>query len=533
MYKKNLICLQTEKSQILIIIVFLLKNLQKIMKYIAAIDQGTTSTRCIIFDKKGNIVSVGQKEHEQIFPKPGWVEHNPEEIWQNTLEVIANSRIKKHLAAKDIAACGITNQRETTVVWNKKTGKPYYNAIVWQDTRVGKTVDELEKSLGSGWFRAKTGLPLATYFSGLKIKWILDNVAGVRSDAEKGDALFGNMDTFLVWHLTGGTSGGLHLTDVTNASRTQLMNIKEMAWDEEILNTLNIPKAMLPAIEPSSKVYGHISSEVMQGVPLAGILGDQQAALVGQTCFKPGTAKNTYGTGCFMLMNTGTEAIPSQYGLLTTVAYQFENQAVHYALEGSVAIAGALVQWLRDNLGLIKDSAEVQKLAEAVEDNGGAYFVPAFSGLYAPYWENNARGIIAGLTRYVNKNHIARAVLEATAYQTKDVLEAMEKDSQIGIASLRVDGGMTINEMLMQFQSDMLDVPVIRPKIVETTALGAAYAAGMAVGYWANFDDLVENWGVDKEWQPQMATQKRDKYYRGWKKAIERSLNWADEDENE
>ncbi len=500
------------------------------MKYIASIDQGTTSTRCIIFDKKGNIVSVGQKEHKQIFPKPGWVEHDSEEIWKNTLEVIANCRIKKNISVKEIAACGITNQRETTVVWNKRTGKPYYNALVWQDTRVGKRVDELEKEIGSNWFREHTGLPLATYFSGLKLQWILENVEGVREDAELGNAIFGNMDTFLVWHLTGGVNGGKHLTDVTNASRTQLMNIKSMRWDQEILEKLNIPEKMLPAIEPSSKIYGNITSEAMQGVPLAGILGDQQAALVGQTCFQPGTAKNTYGTGCFMLMNTGTEAVPSKYGLLTTVAYQFEGQAVHYALEGSVAIAGALVQWLRDNLGLIKTSVEVQQLAESVEDNGGAYVVPAFSGLYAPYWKNNARGVIAGLTRYVNKGHIARAVLEATAYQTKDVLEAMEKDSHIQIKSLRVDGGMTVNELLMQFQSDMLNVPVIRPTMIETTALGAAYAAGIAVGYWKNFDDLIENWGVDKEWTPKMDAEVRARYYRGWKKAIERSMDWEDGD---
>jgi glycerol kinase len=498
------------------------------MNYVASIDQGTTGTRCIIFDKKGNIVSVGQKEHEQIYPKPGWVEHNPEEIWQNTLEVIASARIKKSLSVKKIVACGITNQRETAVVWNKRTGKAYYNAIVWQDTRVDKMANQLEKDTGTEWFREKTGLPLATYFSGLKVKWILDNVDGVRADAEKGEAIFGNMDTFLVWHLTGGIDGGLHLTDVTNASRTQLMNIKSMVWDDEILEKLDIPKAMLPTIEPSSKVYGKITSEVMEGVPIAGILGDQQAALVGQTCFQPGEAKNTYGTGCFMLMNTGTEAIPSKHGLLTTVAYQFEGQPVHYALEGSVAIAGALVQWLRDNLGIIKDSSEVQTLARGVEDNGGVYFVPAFSGLYAPYWENSARGVIAGLTRYVNKGHIARSVLEATAYQTKDVLEAMEKDSGIETSCLRVDGGMTVNELLMQFQSDMLDVSVIRPKMIETTALGAAYAAGMAVGYWESFDDLVANWSVDKTWEPNMEEDKRSEHYHGWKKAIERSKGWED-----
>lgn len=498
------------------------------MNYVAAIDQGTTSTRCIIFNKKGEIVSVGQKEHEQIFPKAGWVEHNPEEIRQNTLEVVANARIKANLSTQDIAACGITNQRETTMVWNRKTGKPYYNAIVWQDTRVGKKVDELEKTIGSVWFKEKTGLPLATYFSGLKIQWILENVEGVREDAKKGEAIFGNMDTYTVWHLTGGVDGGLHLTDVTNASRTQLMDIKTIAWDDDILQKLNIPKAMLPEIMPSSKVYGKIKSEAMRGVPLAGILGDQQAALVGQTCYAPGEAKNTYGTGCFMLMNTGTEAVASKYGLLTTVAYQFDGQPVHYALEGSIAIAGALVQWLRDNLGIIKTSPEVQKLAQTVEDNGGAYFVPAFSGLYAPHWNNNARGLIAGLTRFVNKGHIARAVLEATAYQTRDVLEAMQKDSDIEIKSLRVDGGMTVNELLMQFQSDIMDVEVIRPKMIETTALGAAYAAGMAVGYWKNFEDLKANWGIDKTWKSKMSDELRDKNFKGWRKAIERSLDWED-----
>lgn len=498
------------------------------MKYIASIDQGTTSTRCIIFNKKGEIVSLGQKEHKQIFPQAGWVEHDPEEIRQNTLEVIANARIKKNISATDILACGITNQRETAMVWNRHTGKPYYNAIVWQDTRVGKKVDELEKSVGSDWFKEKTGLPLATYFSGLKIQWILENVAGVRAAAEKGDAIFGNMDTYTVWHLTGGSSDGLHITDVTNASRTQLMNLNSMQWEDEILEKLNIPKKMLPEIVPSSKVYGKITSDAMKNVPLAGILGDQQAALVGQICYTPGEAKNTYGTGCFMLMNTGTKAVPSKHGLLTTVAYQFENQPVHYALEGSVAIAGALVQWLRDNLGIIKTSPEVQALAETVDDNGGAYFVPAFSGLYAPHWNNNARGIIAGLTSFVNKGHIARAVLEATAYQTRDVLEAMEKDSGIEIKSLRVDGGMTVNELLMQFQSDIMDVEVIRPKMIETTALGAAYAAGMAVGFWRNMDDLKQNWGIDKTWESKMSEEKRSNYFKGWRKAIERSLDWEE-----
>jgi glycerol kinase len=496
------------------------------MKYIAAIDQGTTSTRCIIFDKKGNIISVGQKEHEQIYPKPGWVEHNTDEIWNNTLEVIAVARINKKIAISDIAAVGITNQRETSVVWNKTTGKPYYNALVWQDTRTDALVSQFEKEKGTAWFQAKTGLPLATYFSGLKIRWLLDNVEGLRADAERGEAIFGNMDTFLIWHLTGGVTGGLHLTDVTNASRTQLMNLETMAWDEEILATFDIPKAMLPKIEPSSKVYGVITAEPLAGVRLAGDLGDQQSALVGQTCFKPGEAKNTYGTGCFMLMNTGTEIVPSKAGLLTTVAYQFENQPVTYALEGSVAITGALVQWLRDNLGIIEKSSDIETLAATVEDNGGAYFVPAFSGLYAPYWKSNARGVIAGLTRYVTKAHIARAALEATAFQTKEVLDAMKKDSGIQLSSLRVDGGMVVNELLMQFQSDILNKPVIRPKMIETTALGAAYAAGMAVGYWADFDDLTKNWGKDKTWKSKMSAATRNDLMKGWKKAIKRSFDW-------
>ncbi len=496
------------------------------MKYIAAIDQGTTSTRCIFFDKKGKIISVAQKEHEQIYPNPGWVEHNPEEIWKNTLEVVARARIDKHIEIQDIAAVGITNQRETSVVWNKKTGKPYYNALVWQDTRTGDLVSALEKSTGSDWFRERTGLPLATYFSGLKIKWMLDNVKGLRADAEKGEAIFGNMDTFLTWHLTGGINGGLHITDVTNASRTQLMDLRKTSWDDEILKKLDIPKAMLPKIEPSSKVYGKITAEPLRGIPLAGVLGDQQAALVGQTCFAPGEAKNTYGTGCFMLMNTGTEVIPSKYGLLTTVAYQFENQPVHYALEGSVAIAGALVQWLRDNLGIIEKSTDVEALAATVADNGGAYFVPAFSGLYAPYWKSDARGVIVGLTRYVNKAHIARAVLEATAYQTAEVLDAMKKDSGIRLASLRVDGGMVVNELLMQFQADILNKPVIRPKMIETTALGAAYAAGLAVGYWSGLDDLRANWGKDKTWRSKMGTDQRKLYYSQWKKAVKRSFGW-------
>jgi glycerol kinase len=496
-------------------------------KYIAAIDQGTTSTRFIVFDRKGNTVCSAQKEHSQIYPQPGWVEHDSEEIWQNTQALITEALNRGGLTTQNLAAIGITNQRETTVVWNKRTGKPYYNAIVWQDTRVGDTVRELEKEGGQDRFRSKTGLPLATYFSGLKIKWILDHVAGVREAAESGDAIFGNMDTFLIWHLTGGVDGGIHVTDVTNASRTQLMHLQTLNWDREILHTFNIPRQMLPTIRSSSEVYGEAKG-LLAGIPVAGDLGDQQAALVGQTCFRPGEAKNTYGTGCFMLMNTGLQVVPSTCGLLTTVAYQLGKQPAHYALEGSVAIAGALVQWLRDNMGMIKHSNEVEAVARTVEDNGGAYFVPAFSGLYAPYWKADARGVVAGLTRYINRGHIARAVLEATAYQTREVLDAMEKDSNISISSLRVDGGMVVNELLMQFQSDILDVPVVRPQMIETTSLGAAYAAGLAVGYWNDFDDLTQNWGIDKTWEPTMPEGQRAKLYAGWKKAVERSFDWID-----
>lgn len=466
---------------------------------------------------------MAQKEHRQIFPRPGWVEHDPVEIAKNTLEVIAQARISKNISLPQIVACGITNQRETTVIWNKRTGKPYYNALVWQDTRVAPKAEELEKSTGSGYFRDKTGLPVSTYFSSLKICWLLDNVPGLREDAEQGLALFGNMDTYTVWHLTG---GALHITDVTNASRTQLMNLETLDWDPDILAKLNIPESILPSIRSSSEVYTQITAEPLAGVPLSGILGDQQAALVGQTCFQPGEAKNTYGTGCFMLLNTGEKIVPSTHGLLTTVAYRFGDRKARYALEGSVAVTGSLVQWLRDNLGIIKNSKDIETLAQTVEDNGGAYFVPAFSGLYAPYWESSARGVIAGLTRFVNKGHIARAVLEATAYQTLDVLQAMEKDAGITLQSLKVDGGMVVNELLMQFQADMLHVPVIRPVMIETTALGAAYAAGLSTGFWENQEELKENWGKDKEWQPGMPQETRKKHTEGWQKAIERSRNW-------
>ncbi len=492
--------------------------------YIGSIDQGTTSSRFIIFNKAGEIISVGQKEHEQIYPQAGWVEHNPDEIWKNTQEVIGLALGKANLSAKDIAAVGITNQRETTVVWNKHTGKPYYNAIVWQDTRVGSELAELAKDGGMDRFRDKTGLPLAAYFSGLKLRWLLNNIDGLRADAENGDAIFGNMDTFIAWHLT----GGLHITDVTNASRTQLMDLATCQWDDEILGIFNIPKIMLPEIKSSSKVYGHAKG-VLGGVPLAGILGDQQAALVGQTCFNPGQGKNTYGTGCFLLMNTGEKPVASKHGLLTTVAYQLGDEPVHYALEGSVAITGALVQWLRDNLGIIKNSPDIEKLAKEVDDNGGCYFVPAFSGLYAPYWKSDARGVIVGLTRYVNKSHIARAALEATAFQTWEVLEAMEKDAGIPITSLRVDGGMVVNQLLMQFQADILGEEVICPKIIETTALGAAYAAGLAVGYWENLDDLRKNWGIAHTWKKQMPAEKRQHLQGQWKKAVTKSFDWAED----
>jgi glycerol kinase len=497
-------------------------------KYIGAIDQGTTSTRFIVFDGAGRVVCVAQKEHRQIFPKPGWVEHDPAEIWNRTEEVIREAMEKRRLKPADLAAIGITNQRETTVVWDRKSGKPVANAIVWQDTRVGEDVAEFAKHGGPDRFRGKTGLPLSTYFSGLKLRWILRNVNGVKERAADGELLFGNIDTFLVWHLTGGTKGGVHVTDVTNASRTQLMDLKTLDWDDELLEAFEIPRAMLPAIQSSSKIYGEATSRAIAGALVAGILGDQQAALVGQTCFRPGEVKNTYGTGCFLLMNTGEKMVASNFGLLTTVAYKFGGEAACYALEGSIAITGALVQWLRDNLGIIKKSADVETLAKSVEDNGGVYFVPAFSGLYAPYWKANARGVIAGLTRYANKGHLARAVLEATAFQSREVVEAMEKDSQISLESLRVDGGMVANDLLMQFQSDILNRDVVRPVIQETTALGAAYAAGLAVGYFGGLEELRKNWAADKTWKPKLGERKREESYSLWKKAVTRSFDWVE-----
>jgi glycerol kinase len=499
-----------------------------VANYIGAIDQGTTSTRFIVFDRSGRVAAVAQKEHEQIYPQPGWVEHNPEEIWQNTREVIWEAMARGRLQASDLVAIGITNQRETTVVWNRKTGKPVSNALVWQDTRVADYVSELAKTCGQDRFRSKTGLPLTTYFSGLKIRWILEHVKGAREQAEAGDVIFGNIDTFLIWKLTGGCLGGVHITDVSNASRTQLMNLETLSWDEEILNVFGIPEAMLPRIHSSSETYGLAKERSLQDVAIAGILGDQQAALVGQACFEPGEAKNTYGTGCFLLMNTGTRKINSTSGLLTTVGYKFGEQEPHYALEGSIAITGALVQWVRDNLGLIEQSSDIESLARTVKDNGGVYFVPAFSGLYAPYWKDSARGVITGLTRYANKGHIARAALEATAFQTRDVLEAMEKDSGTKVDALRVDGGMVADDLLMQFQADILDRAVVRPATKDaTTALGAAYAAGLAVGYFKDLSDLRANWAADRTWTPNLKSEKRDEMYNLWKRAVTRSFDWV------
>ena len=495
--------------------------------YVLAIDQGTTSTRAIVFDKKGSIVSTGQLEHEQIFPRPGWVEHDAMEIMERTTEVVAGALKKAGISARDLAAVGVTNQRETTVVWERSSGKPIYNAVVWQDTRTDQICNELSADGGQDRFRAATGLPIATYFSGPKIRWILDNVEGARARADAGDLMFGNIDTWVIWNITGGPDGGAHVTDVTNASRTMLMNLATLDWDDSILDTIGVPRAVLPEIRSSSQVYGEATGD-LAGVSVAGDLGDQQAALFGQTCFAVGEAKNTYGTGNFLLLNTGTEAVPSKSGLITGLGYKIGDQPATYMLEGSIAITGALVQWLRDNIGLIGSSAEVEDLAKTVEDNGGVYFVPAFSGLFAPYWRSDARGVIAGLTRYVNKGHIARAVLEATAWQTKEVVDAMNADSGVTLTSLKVDGGMVYNETLMQFQADVLDVPVIRPTVAETTSLGAAYAAGLAVGFWKEVEDLRANWGKDKEWTPSMDAAERAKEYAQWKKAVTRTFDWVE-----
>ena len=496
--------------------------------YIGAIDQGTTSTRFIIFDTSGKIIAVDQKEHQQIFPQPGWVEHDPLEIWQNTQEVISSTLQKSGIRSSEIVAVGITNQRETAVLWEKSTGKPVHPAIVWQDTRTDKICDQLAQEGGQNRFQKKTGLPLATYFSGPKIKWVLDQYPEIKKRAQNGEILFGNIDTWLIWNLTGGPEHGLHITDVTNASRTLCMNLETLGWDLEILQIMEIPAVMLPEIRSSSEIYGKINLGQLGGIPLAGVLGDQQAALFGQTCFDIGEAKNTYGTGCFMLLNTGEKIVQSTNGLLTTLGYKIGKNPAIYALEGSIAITGALVQWLRDNLGLITNSSEIEPLAKTVNDSGGIYFVPAFSGLFAPYWRSDARGAIVGLTRYITKGHIARAVLEATAYQTREVLDAMNKDSGVDLTALKVDGGMVFNNTLMQFQADLLGVPVIRPTVSETTALGAAYAAGLAVGVWSEIDDLRANWGKDAIWRPQMDLEVREKIYAGWKKAVTRTFDWVD-----
>ena len=496
---------------------------------IGALDQGTTSTRFMVFDRAGRAVACAQKEHEQIYPQPGWVEHDPREIWQRTLEVIEEVCSANRFTAAEIACLGITNQRETTVVWDRNTGEPVTHALVWQDTRVASYVAALARDGGQDRLREQTGLPLATSFSGLKIRWILDNTPGARERAERGELLFGNIDTYLLWNLTGGVNSGVHRTDVTNASRTQLMNLSTLEWDDDLLALFDVPRAMMPCICSSSCHFGETTIECLKGVPIGAMLGDQHAALVGQTCFKPGQAKNTYGTGCFLLMNTGNKKVISKHGLLTTMGYRFGNEPPVYALEGSIAITGALVQWVRDNLGLIRNSREIEDLARSVEDNGGVYIVPAFSGLYAPYWKDNARGVIAGLTRYANKAHLARAVLEATAFQTREVVDAMEADSGIVLDQLRTDGGMVENELLMQFQADLLNRTVVRPAMRETTALGAAYAAALATGFYKDTSDLVANWSIDRTWEPQIEPARRDHLYRQWKKAVTKSFDWVDE----
>lgn len=497
-------------------------------KYVAAIDQGTTSTRAMIFDHKGRVVGVEQLEHEQIFPRAGWVEHDAAEIWRNTRRVGAAALASAELTARDIVACGITNQRETTVIWDRESGKPVHNAIVWQDTRTGDVCRELAGDVGDDRFRERTGLPLSTYFAGPKIRWLLDNVDGLRERAEAGELCFGTMDSWIAWNMTGGVDGGQHVTDVTNASRTMLMDLRTLTWDEEICAQMGIPMSMLPEIRSSSGEFGSLRGNgPLPGVPLTGILGDQQAATFGQACLNPGEAKNTYGTGNFLLLNTGTEPVFSEHGLLTTVCYRIGDQEARYALEGSIAVTGSLIQWLRDNLGLFSEAADVERLAAEVDDNGGAYFVPAFSGLFAPRWRSDARGVIVGLTRFVNKGHLARAALEASAFQTREVIEAMQADAGMELSTLKVDGGMVVNELLMQFQADILDVPVVRPVVNETTALGAAYAAGLAVGFWESEDDIRANWAEDKRWKPTMAEEERDRLYAEWNRAVEHSFGLA------
>ena len=496
-------------------------------KYIAALDQGTTSTRCILFNHDGEIVTYSQKEHSQIFPQPGWVEHDALEILDSSTAVIKEAVQKAGITAAQLSAIGITNQRETCVIWNKRSGKPYGNAIVWQDTRTDAVCNDLIATHGNDFFKQKTGLPVTAYFSATKAQWLFNNIPQIKNDAIKGDVLFGNMDTWLIWNLTGGTQSGLHITDITNASRTMLFNIFTQSWDTELLQLFGLPESIMPEVRPSSQYYGNMIDVLDGPVAIAGALGDQQAALFGQTAYNSGQAKNTYGTGCFLLLNTGEKPVISQHGLLTTIGYQIENQPVIYCLEGSVAISGALVQWLRDNIHMIHSASEIEDLAASVPDNGGVYFVPAFSGLFAPYWRNDARGVVAGLTRYATAGHIARAALEATAYQTRDVLDAMYADSQVKLHSLAVDGGMVRNELLMQFQADILNIPVIRPQVTETTALGAAYAAGLAMGYWANIQELSEKWQKDVQWDPIMDETTRNELYKNWKNAIDHSLNWV------
>jgi glycerol kinase len=500
-------------------------------KYIFAIDQGTTSTRAIIFDHSGSIVSTGQLEHEQIFPRAGWVEHDPMEIWGNTRQVIGQALSKANLTRHDIEAVGITNQRETAVVWDRTTGLPVYNAIVWQDTRTQAIVDRLAADGGGDRFKKIVGLPLATYFSGTKIAWILENVEGAKAKAEAGDLMFGTTDTWVLWNLTGGLEGGVHLTDVTNASRTLFMNLETLEWDDEILGHFGVPRSMMPEIRSSSEVYGTVNEHsLLREVPIAGILGDQQAATFGQAAFDQGEAKNTYGTGNFLIFNTGTDIIHSENGLLTTLGYKLGDAEPHYALEGSIAVTGSLIQWMRDNLGIISSASEIETLARTVDDNGGAYFVPAFSGLFAPHWRSDARGALVGLTRFVNKGHIARAALEAIAFQTREVIDAVNADSGVPLTELKVDGGATANNLLLQFQADILGVPVVRPVVAETTALGAAYAAGLAVGFWSGLDELRSNWQEDARWEPDMEEAERERLLRNWKKAVTKTLDWVDED---
>ncbi|HXQ12392.1 MAG TPA: glycerol kinase GlpK [Caulobacteraceae bacterium] len=494
-------------------------------RYVAAIDQGTTSSRCIVFDAKGQIAAIDQKEHRQIYPRPGWVEHDALEIWTNVEQVVEGALKKLGIGPPDLAAVGITNQRETTLLWEKATGKPIANALVWQDTRTDRLVRDLGGRIGQDRFRDQCGLPLATYFSGPKIRWLLDETPGARAAAERGEILFGTIDAWLIWKLT-----GRHATDVTNASRTMLMDLKTLDWDEDLLDAFGVPRAMLPEIRPSSEVYG-TARGVLEGVPVASALGDQQAALFGQTCLSPGEGKCTYGTGSFLLVNTGAKAVPSRHGLLTTLGYQIGGSRPVYALEGSIAVTGALVQWVRDNLDLISTASEIEALARTVDDNGGCYFVPAFAGLFAPHWRSDARGVIAGLTAYVTKGHIARAALEATAWQTREVVDAMAADSGVRLSTLKVDGGMTANNLLMQFQADVLDAPVVRPEVAETTCLGAAYAAGLAVGYWPDIESLRKHWRKSAEWKPTMTKARREAGYRKWKKAVERTMGWVDDDD--